>query len=1051
MGFFELIWKLAKYATILIVVAFGSLIFAVIFTQPLRLNSTIPDSIKNVIIFLTGGAFGLGLLVIILKGEYKVIKYSAPIGAIIPSAFLVISWITLIPSAISNTPLPITIAPDVLFWIITGISLIGVWVFDILTGKVTGSKPWRPKRRTNSSIQLSVKTTPTKMSSSLIGAFEIIEYPSDYTKDDETQELWKIHEPFRNIVRGLATNKTPVGLRIEKHEGRMRHYFLTFGRSSSERINRMNLLKSLLSANLPRFRFKQHLYYEGIGLQESNAGTTVTITGELLDPENQTQRPDPLTPLMKHLQLVNNTIVQIFAIPVSGGITRSIQSMLKTRQYQSKFSQARITQSSKESGLFGRGTEQSVTHVDVGSTDEASRISRDLKRVKAKFACNVSAVSATWGYDAKYTAAQAKNTMDILKSTLTPADPEKDFKIRTNNDKKKLQQVMWGEPVGNETLMTIEETATLFVLPRYPGGIKTTKRSTFTSGGENLPEEKKPRVKDKQVESPVTLVGEWKSQRTDIIILGNPMLENGSVIPNELVWFKIHELDAHIGIYGNTRFGKTTTALSIVAQANKCGVIPTVLVPFKSKDWRPLIYLDNGFWYFTAGNSEISPLYYNFWTPPPGVRLNKWVERLGQIFSAWMPNDEVMTMHFNKIFHQLYADCGWDIKNNKHGRPIMMEDFIGAALTVCNRLRYGDELKQNFTGALYSRLDLMLRNHTLVQMCNTTKGITIPDLLSYPTIIDMDYLGEEDKILLSGILSAAISEYRMANPSSKLNNLLVFEEAHNLLSNPRTGTNYGATPQEEAVRGIVTMLRTAGGTGLGVMFLDHLPTKLVEEVLKLPVNTIIHTLKDDDEYNKVGRYARCDESQREHIGGMAKGETVVYLASKGMPVNVKIVQLGNLLKSPLPKDGISDSAVRLRMKHLLADNSHILHYEPITDDLANQLDEKIFLPTDRVSVPPTKEVRPETKLSQDAIVASIAKVAQYIALSREHMKSAKEGNLEPMVSLEVDMYREFEQDGIADLEFASKIHVHTMKEIGILFDSKVSQAVFTMVKSELGF
>ncbi|MDF1541065.1 MAG: hypothetical protein P1Q69_19365, partial [Candidatus Thorarchaeota archaeon] len=240
--------------------------------------------------------------------------------------------------------------------------------------------------------------------------------------------------------------------------------------------------------------------------------------------------------------------------------------------------------------------------------------------------------------------------------------------------------------------------------------------------------------------------------------------------------------------------------------------------------------------------------------------------------------------------------------------------------------------------------------------------------------------------------------------------------------------------------------------GLGVMILDHLPTKLVEEALKLPVNTIIHALKDDDEYNKVGRYARCDESQREHIGGMAKGETVVYLASKGMPVNVKITQLDQLLKTPLPKDGISDGAIRSRMKQALADKPYILNYEPLAKGIIERLDESDFSSPERMRKIPKAEVvaRPMQMRSPDDIIASIAADARYVTLGQERIGFAQEGNLEPMVALMAGVIREFEEDGIIDLDFMTKSHVHTMHALGVPVDSTVSRDIYVLLKDELG-
>ena len=130
----------------------------------------------------------------------------------------------------------------------------------------------------------------------------------------------------------------------------------------------------------------------------------------------------------------------------------------------------------------------------------------------------------------------------------------------------------------------------------------------------------------------------------------------------------------------------------------------------------------------------------------------------------------------------------------------------------------------------------------------------------------MDDLSKNDKILLMGILTAGIIEYKLANPTNEITNLLVLEEAHHLLGRVDSAGEANSGVRMQAVNAFVEMLRVVGGTGLGVILIDQSPTSLVPQAIKILVNLVIHALSDDDQ-KLVGKHARCTDAQVEHIGG----------------------------------------------------------------------------------------------------------------------------------------------------------------------------------------
>jgi hypothetical protein len=230
--------------------------------------------------------------------------------------------------------------------------------------------------------------------------------------------------------------------------------------------------------------------------------------------------------------------------------------------------------------------------------------------------------------------------------------------------------------------------------------------------------------------------------------------------------------------------------MSLIGQAITLGVNPLVLVPSKGYEWRMLLDIFPDLRVFTPGRSDVSPLVINIWDPPSRVRISKWIDRVVEVLTLWLPNNDVVSMHLQDVIYLVYKNCGWNLKTNTKGRPILLEDLVDAVREFGKSLDYGDEVSSNLFGALVARVKSILRKPSLVEMYNTAAGITISELL----------------IMLMGILAAGVSEYKLASPSKKVTNLLVLEEAHYLLSRTDISGEANSGIRLQAVGAFIEML-----------------------------------------------------------------------------------------------------------------------------------------------------------------------------------------------------------------------------------------------------
>ncbi|MHA1287266.1 MAG: hypothetical protein ACTSPB_07670, partial [Candidatus Thorarchaeota archaeon] len=575
----------------------------------------------------------------------------------------------------------------------------------------------------------------------------------------------------------MMVTDTPVGLLLERISGRTRVFFLTWGHDQQRLKNRTSTLHSTINAHLPKFKSTIHSLFSGQTVNINMEGVSACLTGEpLITEDNNLGLPqiDPMDAVGEVIQGIDNIIFQVFINP-SKTSKRKVKGL--EREYEQAMARSQIMVSTP--GLFSSNTQKSTTKVNARASRESERLNRQIQRMSSQYLGKVSVIATHWHQDKKYAESQAKRVISVLMSGITPADKEEDMKIKIKKGQKDFEKALAGKPVGNHTILTPEEAITYFTLPQCNLGLKVSRREEFATGSADITEMQGPQLTPK--ETPMQKLirehqerrvgtsspslsekqreGLWRFPLEELIFLGYT-LRNGEPQKMQPQGLVRRILASHVGIYGNTGSGKTTISVSLVAQAYRNHVILTIITPGNVGDWRVLKDLFPELRIFTAGNPDIAPLRYNMWDVPPGVPVGKYIDRLTDVHTAALPNDGVISMHFDDIFNTMYENCGWGRMGNVRGRSIVLADLYQAFQQVAmNHISYGEEMSRDFYGALDARLRSMFRNEILVDMLNTPKGFSIPELLAHPTIIETRDLSPEDRALLTGALTAGISEY----------------------------------------------------------------------------------------------------------------------------------------------------------------------------------------------------------------------------------------------------------------------------------------------------
>lgn len=891
----------------------------------------IPPDWIGLTLLVSGFVFLIGAAILIISKDVRLWLYSLLAGFLVS-----IGCIAVVTSQLLFL-IPVPIFGNALFVVltlVTGIVLTISWLWPEKESPMFGSA------ESTGLIATASKTIVQKQGFGIrlpdrkeetILAIGLIEIPHEYVyTEDERHVLRDIIEQSHSIARSLTS--VAFGWNIQQVHGTTRVVYFTFSKEGKRSGYDRKRLDDALRHNLRGFGFESIDTYSGPQLKQDEVGSAAIITGVPLSFKDEIQKQDPLEAMAGVLQNLENGMFQVFIEPFEMS-----KSQLKSleNEYRREVERSETTISKESSGWLGTHQESRTT-VNSKAKRKARILERQIKRLSNPNLHKVTLTVLSWGNDIEDVDQDTQRLVSGLVGGLRPDNDEDEFRVQYKRKRKDIVRLMKGLPVGESSILTSDEVAGYLILPRRDITIRVTKREKFSSGTRSTFKDSTPHtVEVERITFEVPTNVSWLLQ-TPEINLGNPIDESGNVLPNKYVTFGTNQMSMHLGVFGNTQSGKTTSVISIIGQAIILGINPVVLVPTKSYEWWVLMLMFPQIRIFTCGRSDIANLVINIWNPPKNVQISKWVDRVVEVWTLWFPNDQVISMHIEDVIYTVYKNCGWDLRTNTKGNAILLDDVVDAAREVSEKLDYGDEVKSNLYGALVARIKGILRKPALVDMLNTPTGLTIQELLAYPTIIDMDDLFGNDKILLMGILTAAISEYKLANPTKEITNLLVLEEAHHLLSQYDNAGVANSGVRLQAINAFVEMLRVVGGTGLGVILIDQSPTSLVPQAIKILVNLVIHALSDDDQ-KLVGKHARCTDAQIGHIGGMPPGEAVVYLQHEGEPKNVKMFPINKLVSGTPLNQPIDNSAVHIHMQKIFEEHPHLEDSRKLPEDIEDRL------------------------------------------------------------------------------------------------------------------
>lgn len=389
-------------------------------------------------------------------------------------------------------------------------------------------------------------------------------------------------------------------------------------------------------------------------------------------------------------------------------------------------------------------------------------------------------------------------------------------------------------------------------------------------------------------------------------------------------------LKEHLLIAGRSGSGKTNLTFVLLNGMMERGI--HILAIDWKRGYRDLLQKHSDLRVYSIGR-DVSPIQFNPLIPPPGCEPHVWIKLTVDVISgAYLGGEGVISLLIGGLDH-LYRKFGV-----YEGMPTQWP-------TVIDLLAWLRSAKLKGRAAMWQasaeRILLALTYGEFGTVVNTQSNQQVLDLLDHNVVLEMDGLSSSsDRVLFSEALTLYLYRYRLAKgPQDKLTNVIVLEEAHNLLLAKQAGA-------KESV--LETSIRMVRQYGLGYVFVDQSPSTLSRAAFANSYCTIALSQKLRTDLQTMRSAMNLSEEQRDALSTLPVGTAVVRLSDEfPEPFLIKVPLAG------IEEGSIGDDEVRRHMSNYTdssQDNppvavSTVIPVLPPPDKKKDKIENHLPLPT----------------------------------------------------------------------------------------------------------
>lgn len=367
----------------------------------------------------------------------------------------------------------------------------------------------------------------------------------------------------------------------------------------------------------------------------------------------------------------------------------------------------------------------------------------------------------------------------------------------------------------------------------------------------------------------------------------------------------IDTLSRHALVCGVNGSGKTNTVLSILDGFMKAYRPFFVIEPAKTEyvDWaieynktvndpkKKIKIFIPGCEKYVKGNCIPDKLRINPFEvinlPNSEMRVLSHIDRLKATFASAFPMQDILPVIMEHLLYKLYTDEHQMLDKEdkasymKNGFPTLSTINAPFIDSLMSDIGYARENTQNISAALRTRfksLKFGWKNELLNNKQLT--GLTWDELFGTPVVVNLSYAGDDqDRAFIMSLLLQFLYEYRIAESesgkfsfnSNECRHLVVVEEAHRVMANCINPES----PQYKSGQMFSNFLSEVRAYGQGMMVVDQVPTRLIEDAIKNTNVKIIHKLVASDDSQRIAECIGLTPEQQKVIAKLSIGQAVL--------------------------------------------------------------------------------------------------------------------------------------------------------------------------------
>ena len=443
---------------------------------------------------------------------------------------------------------------------------------------------------------------------------------------------------------------------------------------------------------------------------------------------------------------------------------------------------------------------------------------------------------------------------------------------------------------------------------QHPFGNDFSKLTTFLTTNEltcyiNFPSHSVPGVSVIDALPDFDMTPQSTIEDAKTLTIGN-LIYNSST-SNVEVRLPLDTLSRHALVTGVNGSGKTNTILNILDGFSTSGRPFLVIEPAKTEyvDWaieynkrikdskkKIKIFIPGCERYakanFTPEKLKLNP-FEVIHLPNSEMRVLSHIDRLKATFASAFPMQDILPVIIEHLLYDLYTNKHQMIDRDdwtnymKNGVPTLSDINRDYIKHFMGEIGYAQENTQNISAALRTRFT-GLKQGWKGELLNNEKltGFTWDELFSSPVVVNLSYVGDDqDRAFIMSLILQFLYEYRIAESESEkfsfnaneCRHLVVVEEAHRVMGrcdNPEA-------PQYRSGQMFSNFLSEVRAYGQGMMVVDQVPTRLIEDAIKNTNVKIIHKLVASDDSRIVAECIGLTTDQQRVIPKLSIGQAVL--------------------------------------------------------------------------------------------------------------------------------------------------------------------------------